>query len=153
MWILVLKPPLERPRASVFGLPLFSGGRLLMSPHDGSVDHEILVPRIRGEDLEDLFPEASIRPSGEALVGAFPVTVTFRHMAPIRSATQNPQDSVDKGSVVRGSSASVSSFVPGSRSLISCHCASVNSYRLLISTSLGCSYTSEAHLSLNVDPS
>src|SRR5215204_6050275 len=79
-----------------------------MSSHNGRVDHEVVVVRVFGENLEDHLPHARSGPSGEALVVAFPVAVSFGHVAPIGTAAQHPQHTVDESPVIRGRLAPVS---------------------------------------------
>ena len=82
-----------------------------MGPHDGRVDHEVLVVRIAREDLEDPFPRASPGPAGGALVGALPVAVAFGQVAaPVRPAAQHPRYPVNESAVVFGRTASVCGF-------------------------------------------
>lgn len=71
-----------------------------MGSHDGRVDHEVLVVGVVCEDLEYLFPDSRLRPASETLVDALPVAVAFGHMAPVRSATQNPQHSIDERAII-----------------------------------------------------
>ena len=76
VWILVLSPPLKRPTAwssSAF----FSTDAMLMSVHDGAVDHRIFVVGIGGEMLEQPPPNARLCPTAEPPVDIFPVTIAF----------------------------------------------------------------------------
>ena len=81
-----------------------------MSPDDGRVDHEVLVLRVGGQNLEDFFPHARSRPAGEALVDALPVAVTLRQMTPVGTAAQDPQNAVHEGPIVRSRTTSISGF-------------------------------------------
>ncbi len=73
----------------------------LVSPHDGRVDHEILIIRIVCKNLEDLFPNTSFGPASKSLVSAFPIAESFGHVASVRSAAQHPQHRSRKSGYLR----------------------------------------------------
>src|ERR1051325_8498616 len=76
MWILVVSPPRERPRAWLW--PPLSGRRLLVGADQGGVEHEVLVLGIVDQGFENPFPHAGLGPTGEALMHAFPFAVALR---------------------------------------------------------------------------
>jgi hypothetical protein len=101
-WILVLKPPRDRPRPWA-SAPLFfaaSAGSLLMRPHDGGIDHQpfqIGLARQGGEDLvQNAHLDPAIVPALHALVFAEPPRQIA--LAPARAG--HPQQRVQKPSIV-----------------------------------------------------
>ena len=105
-WILVLRPPRLRPRAwsSAF---FESAGAVLMSPHDGAVDHRVFVIAIGCQVRKDALPYAGFGPPAEPPVRILPVAEALRQIAPGDSRT-----------------APTSPSLPGSRSLIRSHWSS-----------------------------
>ena len=54
--------------------PLFLGaGAMLVSAHDGGVDHHVLVIVIAGQELENPLENAALGPSVEALIDDLPI--------------------------------------------------------------------------------
>src|SRR4029079_12289209 len=64
--ILVLGPPRERPIASS-SVPLFCARCMLVCTDDSGIDDEVLVVRIFTQLVEDMLPNAVLRPSSETL--------------------------------------------------------------------------------------
>lgn len=88
MWILLVKPPRERPRAWVRAP--FSAGGLLVGAHDGAVEHDVLVVRVRHRIGEAALPDTGLGPAPEALLDAIPLAAALRQVRPARSGTQDP---------------------------------------------------------------
>jgi hypothetical protein len=83
---LVLNPPRERPIA--WSSPTFLGaGAVLMSAHDGAVDHRVFVVGIRGQVAEKPFPNARLGPSAEASVHVLPIPEALRQVTPRNAGT------------------------------------------------------------------
>jgi len=79
---------------------------VLVSAHDGSVDHHVLVIVIARQLLENAFENPSLRPSTEALMDDLPITKALRQVA--RDARSiSVQNSFNEQSVVRRSAAYV----------------------------------------------
>ena len=57
-------------------------GTVLMSAHDGTVDHRIFIVSISREMQEDLLPDTGFGPSAEALMHVLPITEALRQIAP-----------------------------------------------------------------------
>src|SRR5712671_4464109 len=53
-------------------------GAVLMSAHDGGVDHHVFVVVIAGQQLENTVENPALRPSAETLMDRFPVAETLR---------------------------------------------------------------------------
>src|SRR5208282_5755194 len=77
-----------------------AGGRLLVCPHNGRVDHQILVLAVSHQLLENPLPDAAARPANEALVHAFVLAIMLGKIVPACSGTQDPKHSVHKQTVV-----------------------------------------------------
>ena len=57
-------------------------GAVLMSAHDGAVDHRVFVVGVLGEAAEDALPNAGLRPSTEPAVNVLPVSEAFWQITP-----------------------------------------------------------------------
>jgi len=80
-WIFVLNPPRLGP--SAWSSAFFeSAGAVLMSPHDGAVDHRVLVIAIGCQVLKDALPDAGFGPAVEPPVRILPVAEALRQVAP-----------------------------------------------------------------------
>jgi hypothetical protein len=55
---------------------------VLVSAHDGGVDHHVLVVVITRQQLENALENSALRPSAKALVNDFPVTKTLGEITP-----------------------------------------------------------------------
>src|SRR3712207_4232654 len=93
-WILVLKPPRERPIAALVR-PLRPGG-VLVSAHDRGVDLRPLPERIRGEHRERALPHALAGPAPEANEDAVPGSEALRQVAPACPVARLPEHGLDK---------------------------------------------------------
>ena len=59
--------------------PFFSRAcAVLVSAHDGGVDHHVLVVVIAGQQLENTVENPALRPSAETLMDRFPMAETLR---------------------------------------------------------------------------
>ncbi len=106
-WILVLSPPRERPRA-LSSEPLFAArGRLLVSAHDGRVDHQVLILFVRHKVGENALPDTRSRPAHEPRMHALVLAVTLRKIMPTGPRTKHPRYSVDELAIVRCSTANM----------------------------------------------
>src|SRR5437016_2209167 len=121
-WILVPKPPRERPSAWSGGSlscdslrppslrgPLaffFRPGSSPAGPNDGAIDtpqvviDEALVVQLVQQRGDKTNPGAVLAPCVEAVEDGLPRPVTFGEVTPRGAGMQDPQDSVDDGAVV-----------------------------------------------------
>jgi hypothetical protein len=105
-WILVVRPPRERPIARA---PLFLGAsRMPMNTHDRTVDKDLLDVGIAGQGVEDALPDATLPPACEPLVDAVPGPERLGQIAPRRSRAGHPQDRLDEQPIVRRRASAVS---------------------------------------------
>src|SRR5262249_51708364 len=108
-WILVLSPPRLRPGA--WSATFFeSAGAVLMSPHDGAVDHRVCVIAIGCQVLKDALPYAGFGPAAEPPVRILPVAEALRQVAPWDSRTVPVQHRLDKATIVTGGGTDVAPF-------------------------------------------
>jgi hypothetical protein len=100
VWILVLNPPRERPIA--WSSPsFFRAGAVLMSPHDGAVDHRVFVVGIGCKELKDPFPDPGLRPPAEAAVDVLPLAEAFGQIAPGNASPVAIDNGFYKQAIVR----------------------------------------------------
>src|SRR5215212_772474 len=104
-WILVVSPPLLRPIA--WSGPAFWGrrpraGRVLMSAHDGAVDHRIFVVSLCGEVLEHPLPHAGLGPAAEAGLHLDPTAEPLGQIAPGNARPIAVEHGLDKQPVILG---------------------------------------------------
>src|SRR5262252_5037939 len=85
-------------------------GAVLMSPHDGAVDHRVLVIAIGGQVLKNALPDAGFGPAAEPPVRILPVAETLRQVAPWYSRTVPVQHRLDKPTIVLRGGADISCF-------------------------------------------
>src|SRR5829696_3190148 len=110
-WILVEKPPRERPRASSGGSPPDGAGPagtggVLMSAHHARI-HKVQVPveptggiSLSLQGLEHALPEASLAPAIEAARDGSRRAIALRQVSPGGACPQHPEDAVDDGAMV-----------------------------------------------------
>src|SRR6516165_12094824 len=97
-WILLLRPPRLRP--SAWSSAFFeSAGAVLMSLHDGAVDHRVLVIAIGCQVLKDVLPYAGFGPAAEPPVRLLPVAEALRQVAPWYSCAVSIQHRLDKPTI------------------------------------------------------
>src|SRR5215472_13351931 len=85
-WIFVLRPPRLWPSAW-FSTFFESAGAVLMSPHDGAVDHCVFVIVIGCQVPKDALPYAGFGPAAEPPVRILPVAEALRQVVPWYSRT------------------------------------------------------------------
>ena len=78
---------------------------MLMSAHDGGVDHHVLVVVVVGQELENPLENAALGPSVEALVDDLPVPETLGQITPRDAGSKPEKDSFDEQPIVRRSAA------------------------------------------------
>jgi hypothetical protein len=76
---------------------------VLMSLHDGAVDHRVLVIAIGCQVLKDALPYAGFGPAAEPPVRILPAAEALRQVAPWYSRTVPVQHRLDKATIVTGS--------------------------------------------------
>src|SRR5215831_6351846 len=112
--ILVVSPPRERPIACS---PFFScAGAVLMSAHDGGVDHHVFVVVITRQQLENTLENSALRPSIEALVDDLPIAEALRQIAPRDTSSISEENRFDEQSIIRRT-ASDMAFAAGQKIL------------------------------------
>src|ERR1700730_14305469 len=65
---------------------------VLMSAHDGGVNHHVFVVRIACQRLENSLENAALGPSAKALVHDLPVAETHRQISPRNSRSKSGND-------------------------------------------------------------
>src|SRR5450756_3208957 len=75
--------------------------QVLMSAHDGGIDHHVFVVVIACQQLEKALENAALRPSTEALVHDLPVAETRRQVSPGDSRSIPVKNGFDEQPVVR----------------------------------------------------
>jgi len=96
---LVVSPPRERPIACS---PFFScAGAVLVSAHDGGVDHHVFVVVVTGQQLENALENPALRPAAKALMDDLPIAEALGQIAPGNAGSIAVQDGFDKQSIVR----------------------------------------------------
>ena len=123
MWILVVSPPRERPRA--WSAPPFAPFPVAAcwwarTRVVSSIRYWFL--RIVGEHREHPFPYAGLGPACEALVDGLPLAVSLGQVVPVCAGAQDPENAVDEQAVVLARSGRDRSLLPGSMPAIRPHC-------------------------------
>src|SRR3954470_13389178 len=72
-----------------------------MRPHDGSIDHRVLVLGITRQGCEKPRPNAAHAPTREALVGIAPAAKAFRQIAPRHAHAKFPDYRVDEQTIAK----------------------------------------------------
>jgi len=111
---LVVSPPRERPIACS---PFFScAGAVLVSAHDGGVDHHVFVIMVARQQLENALENSALRPPIEALIDNLPVAETLGQIAPRDTSSVSVQDCFDEQPIV-SRRASYMAFAAGQKIL------------------------------------
>lgn len=76
------------------------------------VDHQPFKVRLVDQLLQQLFPDALVTPAAETTMGVFPVPVIWRKIPPRRAGAKNPENRIQKSTVVLGNTAPLTSL-PG----------------------------------------
>ena len=85
---------------------------MLVSAHDGGVDHHVLVVVIAGQEPENPLENAALGPSVETLIDDLPVTKPLRQIAPWDASSKPEENGFDEQAIVRRRAAHVA-FTPG----------------------------------------
>jgi hypothetical protein len=72
-----------------------------MGPHNGAVNHRIVIVGVSGEMLENLLPDTGFSPSAEALMHVLPIAEALRQITPRHTGAIAIQHRLDEQSVVR----------------------------------------------------
>src|SRR3546814_18836322 len=73
---------------------------MLMRPHDGAVDEDVLEVGIIAQRRKKPFPDPIAAPAVEPLIHRVPAPELLRQNAPMRSRPPQPQDRLDKQPIV-----------------------------------------------------
>jgi hypothetical protein len=80
---------------------------MLMSPHDGGIEHHVFVVVVAGQQLENALENAALRPSAKALMHNLPVAEPRRQLTPGDAGPISIKNRLDKQSIVRRVAADV----------------------------------------------
>jgi hypothetical protein len=69
---------------------------VLVSAHDGAVDHHVLVVVIASQFLENAIKNASLGPSAEALIDDLPIAETLGEITPRNPGSKSEQHRLDE---------------------------------------------------------
>jgi len=69
---------------------------VLVSAHDGGVDHHVLVVVVARQQIEDAVENPALRPPAEALVDDLPIAETLRKISPWDAGSITKQNSFDE---------------------------------------------------------
>jgi len=82
--------------------PFFlSAGAMLVSAHDGGVNHHVFVVVIAGQEPENPLENAALGPSVEALIDDLPVAKALGKIAPRDAGAKPEKNGVDEQAIVR----------------------------------------------------
>ena len=79
----------------------FGAGAMLMSAHDGGVNHHVFVVVIAGQQLENPLENAALGPSVEALIDDLPVAKALGQIAPRNAGAKPEENGFDEQPIVR----------------------------------------------------
>jgi hypothetical protein len=74
---------------------------MLMSAHDGGVNHHVLVVVIVGQEPENPLENAALGPSVEALIEDLPVAKSLGQIAPRDAGAKSEENGFDEQPIVR----------------------------------------------------
>ena len=80
---------------------------VLVSAHDGGVNHHVLVVVIARQQLENALENSALRPSTETLMRYFPVAETRRQITPGHARSKPIENGFDEQPIVRRRAANV----------------------------------------------
>ena len=89
---------------------------MLMSAHDGGVDHHVFVVVIARQQLENALENAALRPPAEALVHDLPVAETLGQITPGNARSISVKNGFDEQPIVRRRAADMA-FTAGQKIL------------------------------------
>src|ERR1700729_1066634 len=78
-----------------------SAGAMLVSAHDGGVNHHVFVVVIAGQELENPLESTALGPSVEALIDNLPVTKALGQIAPRDAGAKPEENGFDEQTIVR----------------------------------------------------
>ena len=76
-------------------------GAMLVSAHDGGVNHHVFVVVIAGQEPENPLENAALGPSVEALIDDLPVAEALGKIAPRDAGAKPEENGVDEQAIVR----------------------------------------------------
>jgi hypothetical protein len=74
---------------------------MLVSAHDGGVDHHVFVVVIAGQEPENPLENAALGPSVEALIDDLPIAKALRQIAPRNAGAKPEENGFDEQAIVR----------------------------------------------------
>src|ERR1700723_4500510 len=74
---------------------------MLVSAHDGGVNHHVFVVVIAGQELENPLESTALGPSVEALIDDLPVTKALGQIAPRDAGAKPEENGFDEQTIVR----------------------------------------------------
>lgn len=89
---------------------------MLVSAHDGGVDHHVFVVVITRQHRENTLENPAFRPSIEALIDNLPIAKALRQIAPRDTGSKSEENRFDEQSIIRRS-ASDMAFAAGQKIL------------------------------------
>ena len=75
---------------------------MLVSAHDGGVNHHVFVVMITGQEIENPLENAALGPSVEALIDDLPVAKALGQIAPRDAGAKLEKNGFDKQAIVGG---------------------------------------------------
>jgi hypothetical protein len=73
---------------------------MLMSAHNGGVDHHVFVVVIAGQELENPLEDAALGPSVEALIDDLPVAKALGQITPRDAGAKSEENGFDEQAIV-----------------------------------------------------
>ena len=89
---------------------------MLVSAHNGGVDHHVFVVVIARQLLENALENSALRPPAEALINDFPIAETLGQIAPRNPGSISVENDFDELSVIRRRAADMA-FAAGEKIL------------------------------------
>jgi hypothetical protein len=74
---------------------------VLVSAHDGGVDHHVLVVVVARQQLENTLEDPALRPSAKALMDDLPIPEALGKITPGNPGSISVQNGFDEQSIVR----------------------------------------------------
>jgi len=66
------------------------------------INHQPFIIRIINQDFQQFFPDTLVTPANKAAVGITPTPVVRRQIPPWGSCSYNPENSIDKLTIICG---------------------------------------------------
>jgi hypothetical protein len=89
---------------------------MLVSTHDGGVDHHVFVVVIAGQEFENALENPVLRPPTEALVDDFPISETLWKITPWNAGSISVHNGFDEQPIIRRRAADIA-FAAGQKIL------------------------------------